>query len=201
MENSEIGVFLHNIKKYNKIAMLEKFVEYLMEENKKVNLVSRKATLEDIWMKHIYDSILPAKFFDFSGKTVLDFGTGGGLPGIPLKILFPSMKLYLLDSIQKKINAADNICKKMELTDCHLINERLEEMQNNYKFDYVLSRSVRMSQKYIKIIKKILKSDGKILLYKSGNIEEDVLLFKHKIYDVSNDKIGTRKLVEIKKYG
>ena len=201
MENSNIDIFLHNIKKYNKITILEDFVKYLLEENKKVNLISRKATISDIWAKHIYDSITPAMFFDFSGKSVLDFGSGGGLPGIPLKILFPTMKLYLLDSVQKKIKAADNICKRMELTDYYLINERLEEMHQMYQFDYVLSRSVKMSKKYIKIIKNLLKRDGRILLYKSGNIEEDVLSFKHKIYDVSNHEIGTRKLVEIKKYG
>lgn len=199
MENRIVADFLHNIQKYNKITILEKYVDLLIKENSKINLISRKTTVSEIWIKHIYDSIQPAKFYDFSNLIVLDFGTGGGLPGLPIKILFPSAKLYFLDSVKKKIRSLKEIVINLSLENCFFIDKRLEEINFTKKFDIILSRSVKIDEKYLKILRKFLKESGKIILYKTENIEPIVKQNASKIIDVSNEYLISRKLVEIDK--
>ena len=93
--------FIAHHRKNDKNRIISEFEKYhtlLFDENQKINLVSRKTSKDDYWTIHFLDSLLPLEIFDFSGKRVLDFGSGGGLPGIPLKILFPSAEIYLLES-------------------------------------------------------------------------------------------------------
>ncbi len=201
MENRILKDFLHNIQKNNKITMLEKYVDLLLEENQKINLISRKLTKNDIYIKHILDSVYPAKYYDFSDKFILDFGTGGGLPGIPIKILFPSSKIYFLDSVGKKIDAIKRIADKLNLDDVFFIKERLENLKTDKMFDIILSRSVKMEKKYLKKLISLLKIEGKILLYKTENMEKIVKNYSNKIIDVSNEYLNSRKIVEIAKNG
>ncbi len=201
MGKSRVESFLHNLKKNNKITLLEKFVDLLIIENKKVNLISRKTDIPSIWLNHIYDSILPCEYYDFSEKTVLDFGTGGGLPGIPLKILFPTVKLYLMDSVTKKIEAIKRICDNLNLEDCRFINNRLEQTNIDIKFDFVLSRSVKMNKKFIDKLLNILKPNGKIILYKGEKPEDVIYHYPHKIIELTGTEFNKRKLVEIYKNG
>ncbi len=201
MENQIVAEFLRNIKKYKKITMLAKYVDLLMEINKNINLISRKSTEQDFWIKHIYDSILPAKYYNFNNSSILDFGTGGGLPGIPIKILFPTINLFLLDSVGKKIQAIKKISEELNLENCFFINERLENIKQTDKYDFILSRSVKMNKNYISKLRNMLKPSGKIILYKTSSMEETVKKNANKIIDVSNDILGSRILVEIIKNG
>ncbi len=97
------------------------YFDLLCEANKTINLISRKTLPQDYWTVHFLDSILPVGLFDFAGKKILDFGTGGGLPGIPLKLLYPASEMYLLDSTQKKMQSVKNIVKKLDLKKCFTI--------------------------------------------------------------------------------
>jgi len=177
----------------------ERLLEALWEENSKVNLISRKTPKDEYWTRHFLDSLLPSKILDFSNKKILDFGTGGGLPGIPLNLVFPDSEVYLLDSIIKKINAVKNIIKILDLSSCFTIVSRLEDLENKWfgSFDIIVCRSVKILPKYKKVLFKLIKNNGKIILYKSKLIDDIGQFRKRHIHDVSHPAIGERKIIEI----
>ncbi len=184
------------------IVKFENLLKALEEENKIVNLISRKMLIEDFWTVHFLDSILPVKHFHFTNQRILDFGTGGGLPGIPLNILYPKLEVFLLDSKKKKIEAIKNIIKSLDLINSHPICSRLEEMtakkwQNS--FDIIICRSVKILPKYKKTLFSLLKKDGKILLYKSKILDDADLFQEKKIISMNHPAIGERNLVVISK--
>ena len=177
------------------------YFNLLCEANEAVNLISRKTPSQDYWIIHFLDSILPIGLFDFAGKKILDFGTGGGLPGIPLKMLYPTAEIYLLDSTRKKIQAVKNIVKKLDLKECFTIVSRLEDLDEKWEnyFDFIVCRSVKILPKYKEAMFKMLQDNGRIILYKSRKLD-DVQQFKnYKIHDVSQPVLGERKIIEIKK--
>ncbi len=177
----------------------ERLLEALWEENSKVNLISRKTPKDEYWTRHFLDSLLPSKILDFSNKKILDFGTGGGLPGIPLNLVFPDSEVYLLDSIIKKINAVKNIIKILDLSSCFTIVSRLEDLENKWfgSFDIIVCRSVKILPKYKRVLFKLIKNNGKIILYKSKLIDDIGQFRKRHIHDVSHPAIGERKIIEI----
>ncbi len=181
------------------LRSFENYLKFLEIENFKINLISRKTATADYWTIHLLDSLLPTNFIDFSAQKILDFGTGGGLPGIPLKILFPSVEMYLLDSKQKKINSLQTIIKKLDLKKCFTVCSRLEDLDNKWDgfFDLIVCRSVKILPKYKKKMYQILKKEGKIILYKSKVLDDLQIFEKYKIHDASRKEIGVRKIVEI----
>jgi len=185
-------------------AIVERFAEfqqYLWQENSKVNLISRQVAAEDYWTAHLLDSILPIAELDFSGLRILDFGSGGGLPGIPLKLIFPTAEIYCLDSRRKKMISVQNMIKKLDLSGCFTIVSRLEELDDKWleKFDLIVCRSVKILPQYKQKILALLKPGGRLVLYKS-KLLDDVKQFENsKIYDLSHPGIGTRKIIEITK--
>jgi 16S rRNA (guanine527-N7)-methyltransferase len=203
-KRNEVEKYLERIFPQTCGLILEKFDKYyqwLLEENQKINLISRKTDPDDMWTLHFLDSLLSVGCVDYSKRNVLDFGTGGGFPGVPLAILYPDSHFAMLASTKKKIQSVKSGVQVLGLTNCSFIDTRLEEVTEKYycAFDIVISRSVRIIPEYKKILFKLLKNDGLIVLYKSQNLDDAALFANVKITDVSTPLIGERKIVVIRK--
>lgn len=154
---------------------MNKFIQYeklLLEKNKTVNLVSRKSkTIED----HILNSVFFLKNFKLrKGCLILDLGTGGGFPGIPLKILFPESYITMIDSIKKKTNALNEIVNGLNLNNAEILCGRAEELSESdfykNKFDYVISKAVAPLKNLFEWGKNFLNPEGEILCIKGGDL-------------------------------
>lgn len=122
------------------IRKLEHFVALLLEWNAQVNLISRKDTEQVLW-HHIAHSLSPLLFFTFPASfRILDLGTGGGLPGIPLAIALPNVRFCLVDSIAKKIRAVETMCASLNLRNVEVQRSRVEELRTTYPL--VVTRGV-----------------------------------------------------------
>jgi 16S rRNA (guanine527-N7)-methyltransferase len=136
------GILLDELKK----DQLGAFVSLLMEWNQRINLVSRRDP-ENIWESHILHAVSPLFLLDIpSGTKLLDLGSGGGLPGVPLAIVHGGLKITLLDSIQKKTHALHDIVKTLALSDVQVVTGRAEELGKSKglaaSFDAVIARAV-----------------------------------------------------------
>lgn len=162
----------------NKFKIDKDFTEYtkvFLEENSKLNLISKKE--EDfLFPKHIYDSLAIKLFFkqyNYIPKTLLDIGTGGGFPSIPIAIEYPEITVTGIDSIQKKINAINNIATKLTLKNINFIRDRVENIKNT-EYDVITSRAVAKTDKLIEYAYPLLRKDGYLVLYKSKTAEEEM---------------------------
>jgi 16S rRNA (guanine527-N7)-methyltransferase len=153
------------------------FVLY-KEWNEKINVISRK-DIDSLYEKHVLHSLAIAKFISFRGDThVLDIGTGGGFPGIPLSILFPETSFTLCDSIAKKITVAENVSQGLGLLNTDFVVGRVEQLKED--FDFIVSRAVapceqlyRWTQSYIREENTNAKFNGYLLL-KGGDLKEEI---------------------------
>jgi 16S rRNA (guanine527-N7)-methyltransferase len=203
-KRSEVARYLQekNVADCQQVMHLfDVYYRWLLDENERINLISRKTDPDDIWTLHFLDSVLSISCVDFKGKKILDFGTGGGFPGIPLASMYPDAHVTLLDSTKKKIQAVRNGAAAVGLTNCAFLDIRLEEVSGNLSgtFDIVVSRSVRILPEFKKILFKLLKDNGTLVLYKSQNLDDAALFKKVHITDVSKPLIGERKIVVINK--
>lgn len=147
--------------------------------NNQINVISRK-DFEYLYEHHILHSLAIAKVMKFKeGSDILDLGTGGGFPGIPLAILFPDVKFTLVDSIGKKIKVVNEVAAEIGLTNVKGIHTRVEDIKNQ-KFDFVVSRAVAQLSELIRWSRKSLKNkhinalpNGWLLL-KGGNLQEEI---------------------------
>jgi 16S rRNA (guanine527-N7)-methyltransferase len=157
------------------LAKLEQLVRYrdcLEEWNKKINLISRKEDAPVI-IKHIFHSLLITLHHRFSnGEQVLDLGTGGGLPGIPLAILHPETRFVLVDATGKKIAACKDMLKQLGVKNAVAIHTRVEELKG-VVFDTVLSRQVAPLEKLCDWAGELLKPQGVLICLKGGNLESE----------------------------
>jgi 16S rRNA (guanine527-N7)-methyltransferase len=152
------------------------------EWNEKINLISRKdiAFLEE---HHLLHSLAIAKVLRFAPDTsVLDVGTGGGFPGIPLAILFPDCRFTLIDSIGKKIRVAEDIARQIGLTNVTCIQERAEDEKQ--QFDFVVSRAVMPLPDLVKLVRKNIHHHHKnampngLIVLKGGNVDGEIHPFR-----------------------
>ncbi|MCB5257548.1 MAG: 16S rRNA (guanine(527)-N(7))-methyltransferase RsmG [Candidatus Cloacimonadaceae bacterium] len=174
-EREEFIHFLQELKLSDIDKILSKFEMYyqlLIDYNRYLNLISRATPAPEIWTYHFLDSLLPLKCIDLSNKKILDFGSGGGLPGIPVKLVVPSCKMVLLDSTQKKVKSLKEMIYKLNLTDCEAICSRLEDYYTEERFDYILCRAIKMEKRYFKPLHSLLKPTGTMLFYKAQDISD-----------------------------
>ena len=122
------------------IKQLSELKSLYFEWNEKINVISRK-DIDNLYLRHVLHSLAIAKFINFTpGTRVVDVGTGGGFPGVPLAILFPEVEFILVDSIRKKIIVADAISSSLKLNNVKSLNDRIENLPGTY--DFFVSRAV-----------------------------------------------------------
>ena len=150
--------------------------------NSKINVISRK-DIDNLYEHHVLHSLAIAKVLPFQpGTTIMDVGTGGGFPGIPLAILFPECKFLLIDSIGKKIKVASEVANALGLTNVTCKQERAEEEKQ--KFDFVVSRAVMPLPDLVKLVRKNISNhhinavpNGLVVL-NGGDLQEELRPFK-----------------------
>ena len=175
--------------------------------NAQINVVSRQ-DIENLYEKHILHSLGIAKVMSFkTGTEILDVGTGGGFPGIPLAILFPECHFHLVDSIGKKIKVVTEVAQSIALTNLTAQHERAENVASDY--DFIISRAVtRLKPFYGWVKDKVTKNSynelkNGILYLKGGNLEEELQEFggEYKIYNLSEhfeeEFFETKKVVYV----
>lgn len=158
------------------------------EWNAKINVISRK-DIDNLYEHHVLHSMAIARIVRFKPSTsILDFGTGGGFPGIPLAILFPECRFRLIDGTGKKVNVAAEIAKAIGLENVEAIHQRGEEEKG--KFDFIVSRAVMPMSDLVKIVSKNISrkqhnpiANG-ILALKGGNLSAELKPY-HKIIEVT----------------
>lgn len=162
----------------NQIAQFDRLLELYADWNSKINVISRK-DMDQFYVHHVLHSLGIAKVMGFEpGTKVLDIGTGGGFPGIPLAILFPDTHFHLVDSIGKKISVVKDVAKQLKLSNVEAQQARAEELVR--KYDFVISRAVTQMVNFYPWVKnKIKKEDfnefqNGILYLKGGDVDEEM---------------------------
>lgn len=188
------------------------YIKVFLEQNAKLNLISKNDE-KFLWEKHIFDSLSIENFFEKYGnnfKTLLDFGTGGGFPSVPVALAYPELPVTALDSIGKKINAVTEIKEALHIDNLTTVCSRVENFDG--KFDIVTTRAVASLDKIIHYAIPKLKNDGYFVAYKSIKAAEEIKeaqkslqKFKAKVIDIIEYELPleqnhTRNLVIIKKY-
>lgn len=180
---------MENIRKYFTLTerQAEQFAQLGVlypDWNEKINLISRK-DIENLYEHHILHSLAIEKVLHFqSGTRIMDVGTGGGFPGIPLAILFPDCHFILIDSIRKKVGVAEAIAKEIGLTNVECRWERMEE--ETEKVDFIVSRAVMPLPDLVKLVRKNVTHEGQhnalpngLIVLKGGGLDAEIRPFKN----------------------
>lgn len=189
------------------IEQFGKLEDLYHEWNEKINVISRK-DMESLYEKHVLHSLGVAKVMEFApGTRVLDIGTGGGFPGIPLAILFPETEFTLIDSIGKKITVVKAVAEGVGLQNVNAIHGRAEKLKE--KFHFVVSRAVTQMPEFLKWLKGKFEKEqfnpkhNGILYLKGGDLAEELAGLKCEIFNLKNyfDKefFDTKKVVYVSK--
>lgn len=203
---------MHEILKYfpdltdNQKNQFRKLEELYQDWNSKINVISRK-DIDELYTKHVLHSLAIAKIQPFEpGTYVLDVGTGGGFPGIPLAILFPETRFYLIDVILKKINVVKAVAESLELKNVKAEQIRAENVKGDY--DFIVSRAVTNMPDFVSWIKDKIKKTNKhelkngILYLKGGDLTEELAAFPKAVeYNISeffdDEFFETKKVVHL----
>lgn len=188
-------------------GQFEALYELYTDWNSKINVISRK-DIEHLYLHHVLHSLGIARLIRFKPETeVMDLGTGGGFPGIPLAILFPEVRFHLIDSIGKKIKVAQAVAEAVGLTNVTFRHGRAEEEKQ--RFDFVVSRAVMPLADLVKIVKKNIKKEQRnalpngLICLKGGELQHEILPFRNLAVteELSNffreDFFNTKKVVYV----
>ena len=190
----------------DQIDRFEKLQSLYQDWNVKINVVSRK-DIAELYLRHVLHSLGIAKVIKFKkGTKILDVGTGGGFPGIPLAILFSECDFYLVDSIAKKLKVVDEVVEGLGLTNVETTHSRVEDINGTY--DFIVSRAVAAMPTFVHWVKGRIEKKHKnrlkngILYLKGGDLTEELQNYKAAtIYDLSDyyteDFFSTKKLVHL----
>jgi 16S rRNA (guanine527-N7)-methyltransferase len=190
----------------NQVQQFQKLEALYQDWNAKINVISRK-DIDELYTKHVLHSLAIAKVQPFEpGTYILDVGTGGGFPGIPLAILFPETRFYLIDVIAKKIKVVQAVAEALELKNVKAEQMRAENVKGD--FDFIVSRAVTNMPDFYSWIKDKIKKQNKhelkngILYLKGGDLTEELATFpKATEYNISNffsdEFFETKKVVHL----
>jgi 16S rRNA (guanine527-N7)-methyltransferase len=201
-ESKKEGIFLNN----EQIEMFEKYLFLIEEWNKKINITSIK-NKEEVAIKHFIDSLLVLKHVYLSG-IIADIGTGGGFPGIPLKIVEPSFEMFLIEPKRKRASFLKTVISNLSLEKITVFNGRAENFKEKGKFDFTISRALSDINTFCELSLPLLKNGGCLVALKGGEIEKELSsLQKHenKIKMISKNKFelplksGSRSIVVFQK--
>jgi 16S rRNA (guanine527-N7)-methyltransferase len=174
------------------ITQFEALYDLYLDWNSKINVISRK-DIENLYEHHVLHSLAIAEIIKFQpGSTVLDVGTGGGFPGVPLAILFPEVQFVLVDSIGKKIKVGTEVSNSIRLKNITLKHSRVQEEKG--KYDFVVSRAVMPLGDLVNLVKKNIKKEQKnalpngLICLKGGELQHEILPYKNiaELYNLSD---------------
>ena len=184
-----------------KLEIYRSLYDIYKDLNGKVNLISRK-DFENFYLHHIIHSLSITKFELIKDENnIIDLGTGGGLPGIPLAIYYNRKNFLLVDSIRKKISAVDKIINKINVKNISTLNNRVENL--DIKADIIICRSVSSIDNLIQWTKGLLNDEGRLILLKGGNVNKELknISSRFTIYNLddiySENYFKEKKIIEI----
>lgn len=190
-----------------KLEMFARLPELYADWNSRINVVSRK-DIELLMEHHVLHSLALAKYTSFApGTRIIDVGTGGGFPGIPLAIMFPEVEFLLVDSIGKKIKVVEGVAQALGLANVRAMQARSEQVKE--KFDFVVSRAVTAFPAFVKMTRHLVSRDCRnaihngILYLKGGDFEEEVRAFGTSalVYDIaayfSEEFFETKRIIHL----
>lgn len=192
-----------NLKQQQQFEMLEPLYK---DWNSKINVISRK-DIDALYLRHVLHSLGIAKVQEFrDGSAILDVGTGGGFPGIPLAILYPEVEFLLIDAIAKKIKVVQEVCDALELKNVTAVQQRADKVKG--EFDFIVSRAVTNMPDFVKWVRNKVKKQSNhelkngILYLKGGDLTEELALYQTAtIIDLSDyfseDFFDTKKVVHL----
>ena len=191
-------------KQLNQILILEQWYPWW---NERINVISRK-DIGNLEVNHILHSLAIARFLSFAqGTQVLDLGTGGGFPGIPLAILFPQTEFLLIDRTAKKLRVAQDIAEKAELSNVHFFHGDVKEVKD--KFDFVVSRAVMDLNDMVPLVRRLIRKPGfnalpnGLICLKGGDLMNETRAFSKSAIEedlsayFTQDYFATKKIVFI----
>ena len=200
--------YFNLIKKYypkvnkNELDKLRKLYDLYKKLNKKINLISRK-DFENFYLHHIIHSLSLLNYISNKNIKIIDLGTGGGLPGLPLSIFLNKCEFYLIDSIKKKIDCVNTIIAELNINNIHTINSRIEDI--SIQSDIIVSRATSNINNILMWTKNSIKKRGVYLLLKGGNVDKELINIKlnYKIIKLENiyseEYILNKKIIKIYK--
>ncbi|MBQ3312160.1 16S rRNA (guanine(527)-N(7))-methyltransferase RsmG [bacterium] len=184
--------------------VFNKYQELFLEKNHFLNLISKNDE-KYLYEKHIFDSLSIKHFFEKypnNYKTLLDIGTGGGFPALPIAIEYPEISVVGIDSIAKKINAITDIAKELNLKNFIAICDRVENIKNK-KFDIITSRAVAKIDIIVKYAMPLLNKGGYLIIYKAKNVQDEIKSAefslkknKAKVVDIIEYQLPTEEVYE-----
>ncbi len=170
----------------DQLAAFGKLHSLYSEWNAQINVISRK-DIDELYERHVLHSLAIARFIKFTpGTKILDVGTGGGFPGIPLAIFFPEVNFHLVDSIGKKIKVVKAVAESLNLKNVKAEQIRAEELKGRY--DFIVSRAVTQLPVFLQWVKKNVSEKQKnavsngVFLLKGGNLDSEIHPYKKKIF-------------------
>ncbi len=208
MNNTQILLDYFPDLSEKQIEQFGRLKEVYADWNEKINVISRK-DVDNFYERHVLHSLGIAKMMTFQdGSEVLDVGTGGGFPGVPLAILFPKVQFHLVDSIAKKIKVVEGVIEALGLENVKAEVARAEKVKG--KYDFIVSRAVTRMNRFIPWVRKKIKSKDQhvypngILYLKGGDLDEEMaeISYDYEIFDLSKEFDGeffeTKKVVYVR---